>query len=178
MLWLEPEHIFSFMEKKKFLHVSHDSIPPFIPENAKILILGSFPSPGSRKAGFYYAYKTNRFFKILSFLFSEEEPITTEERKSFLCRHRIALYDVIESCDIVGASDSSIRNVTASDIGKIRKGSSSIGQVFTTGIKAAELYRKYHDEDFISLPSPSAANAGMSLTELIGKYSVILSFLN
>ncbi len=166
------------MAKNKYLHVTHDSIPPFVPQDAKILILGSFPSPGSRKEGFYYAYKTNRFFKILSSLFSEEEPMTTEERKAFLNKHAIALYDVIESCDIVGASDSSIRNVLVSDIDGIKAKTPSLRQIFTTGTKAAELYRKYHDDNFLSLPSPSAANAGMSLTELVGKYSVILSFLN
>ncbi len=158
--------------------VTHENIPPFIPKDCKILILGSFPSPVSRKVAFYYAYKTNRFFNVLSSLFHEKEPITKEERMSFLTHHKIGLYDVIYSCSIKGASDSSIDNVTPSDIKKIRKENKSIQQVFTTGKKASELYKKYIGDDFISLPSTSAANASMSIERLIQEYSIILSFLN
>lgn len=158
--------------------VTHESLPPFIPEGAKILILGSFPSPVSRKEGFYYAYKTNRFFKVISSILKEEEPLTKEERMAFLSRHKIALYDVIYSCVITGASDSTIDEVTPCDIDKIRKDHPTIKQVFTTGKKASDLYLKYHDSDYISLPSTSAANAAMSIDELCQHYSIILPFLN
>lgn len=161
-----------------YLHVTHQSIPPFVPENPKILILGSFPSPGSRKAGFYYAYPTNRFFRVLSSLFGEKEPVSKERRMDFLSRHSIALYDVIESCDIIGASDSSIKNVVPSDIKALREKYSSIRMVFTTGRKAEELYLKYQTGEYLPLPSPSAANASVDFMTLKEKYSQILPFLN
>lgn len=160
----------------EYIKVTHDCLKPFVPEDARILILGSFPSPGSRKAKFYYAYHTNRFFKTLSGVFQEEEPITTEERKAFLIRHQIALYDVIESCEIKGASDSSIRNVVPADIHSLIQGT-KIAQVFTTGSKASLLYRKYIGDDNIMLPSPSAANAATSLESLISSYRIILGYL-
>jgi hypoxanthine-DNA glycosylase len=162
---------------KEYQHITHDSIKPFYNKDSKILILGSFPSIGSRKEGFYYAYKTNRFFKILSKLFCEEEPITTEERKVFLLRHNIALFDVIKECDIINSSDSSIKNVIVNDFSKIIS-ESKISKIFTTGTKAKELYLKYVGDNFISLPSPSAANASMSIDELVTEYKVILPYLN
>ena len=164
--------------KNEFTFVTHESIPPFIPKDCRILILGSFPSPVSRKESFYYAHKTNRFFKVLSSLFHEEEPKSKEERVSFLERHRIGLYDVIYSCRIKGASDSTIDDVTPSEIDKIKEENKSIIQVFTTGKKAYELYEKYIGKDAISLPSTSAANASMSIMQLCQHYSIILSYLN
>ncbi len=161
----------------EYIKVNHDCLKPFLPEDAKILILGSFPSPGSRKAQFYYAYKTNRFFQTLAGVFQEKTPMNIEERKTFLQKHHIALYDVIESCEIKGASDSSIRNVIVADIPALIQGT-QIVQVFTTGTKAGNLYRKFIGEDNIMLPSPSAANAAMSLSSLISSYRVILDYLN
>ncbi len=164
--------------KNEYTFVTHESIPPFIPKDCRILILGSFPSPVSRKESFYYAHKTNRFFKVLSSLFHEEEPKSKEERISFLERHKIGLYDVIYSCKIKGASDSSIDDVTPSEINKIKEENKSIIQIFTTGKKAYELYEKYIGNDAISLPSTSAANAIMSIRELCQHYSIILPYLN
>lgn len=161
----------------EYCRVNHDSLKPFVPQDAKILILGSFPSPMSRKMGFYYSFSTNRFFKALAGVFHEVEPKTIEERKAFLVSHHIALYDVIESCDIKGASDSSIKNIIPADIKKMIQGT-KIMKIFTTGTKASTLYRKYIGQDNIMLPSPSAANAQMSLEELICSYRVIFDVLN
>ena len=158
-----------------YLHVTHESIPPFYDSKSQILILGSLPSIGSRKAGFYYAYRTNRFFKVLASLYKETEPLSTEERKSFLLRHHIALFDVIKECDIKGSSDSSIKNPVINDFSFVQE--TKISQVFTTGSLAHKLYNLYVFDDDIPLPSPSAANAQMSLDQLISAYSIILSFL-
>lgn len=160
----------------EYTHITHDCIPPFYDKDSKILILGSLPSIGSRKVGFYYGYKTNRFFLILSRLFNEEEPKTTEERKAFCQKHHIALFDVIYECDIKGSSDSSIKNAVVNDFSKILE-VSPIKAIFTTGSLASDLYRKYVNSDNIPLPSPSAANASMSLDQLCQAYSVILPFL-
>lgn len=92
------------------------SFPIYINDDSKILILGSFPSVKSREYGFYYSHKSNRFFPTLAKIFNEEYPISIEERKDFLQRHNIALYDVVEECDILNSDDSSIRNVKPIDI--------------------------------------------------------------
>ena len=104
-----------------YKHINHDSIPPFYDTNSKILILGSFPSVGSRKSWFYYGHKTNSFLKILSLLFCKKEPITIIDGKLFLKRHNIALFDVIKECNIKGSSDSSIKNVIVNNFSNIFK---------------------------------------------------------
>lgn len=158
--------------------ITHESIKPFINEKSEILILGSLPSVASRKEGFYYAHKQNRFFKILSSIFNEKEPITVIERKDFLNNHHIALYDVIFSCDIYGSSDSSIENVTPINLKELLNKYPNIKRIYTTGKKAKELYDKYlfkqTNTPSISLPSSSAANASMSLEQLIEEYRIIL----
>ena len=158
--------------------VTHESIPPFISKDSNILILGSLPSVKSREYGFFYAHPQNRFFKIIAGVFNEEEPKTIEERKAFLSKHNIALYDVIYACDIYGSSDATIENVEPINLKELLKQYPNIKKIFTTGKKAKELYDKYLlpqvGIDAISLPSSSAANASMSLDKLIDIYRVIL----
>ena len=162
----------------EFQHVTHESIPPFINENSKVLILGSLPSIKSREDGFFYAHPQNRFFKALAGIFNEEEPKTIIDRKEFLNRHNIALYDVIYECDICGSSDSSIKNVVPIKLKELLKQYPNISKIYTTGKKSKDLYDKYLLKDIgieaISLPSSSAANAGMSQSQLIEAYRVIL----
>ena len=86
-------------------------IPPVYNSESKILILGSFPSVKSREVGFFYGHKQNRFWKVLAEIFSDSIPESIDEKKTFLLKNNIALWDVIASCDIEGSSDSSIKNV-------------------------------------------------------------------
>lgn len=159
-------------------HVTHESIPPFINENSKVLILGSLPSVKSREDGFFYAHPQNRFFKALAGIYKEEEPKTIEQRKAFLFNHQIALYDVIYECDICGSSDSSIKNVKAIDLKGILKRYPNIKKIFTTGQKSKSLYDKYLLKEVnieaIALPSSSPANANMKLETLIEEYRKIV----
>ena len=160
----------------EYQHVSHESIPPFINEDSKILILGSLPSIASREQGFFYAHSQNRFFKTIAGVYEEKEPITIEQRKDFLKRHNIALYDVIYECDIVGSSDSSIKNVVPINLKEILKQYPNITKIFTTGKKSKDLFDKYLSTcgvEAIGLPSTSAANASMSLDRLIQEYQII-----
>ncbi|MBR0440170.1 MAG: DNA-deoxyinosine glycosylase [Bacilli bacterium] len=161
----------------KIKHVTHESIPPFINKDSKILILGSLPSVKSREYGFYYAHPQNRFFKLLAEVFNENEPKTTIERKEFLIKHRIGLYDVIYECDICGSSDSSIKNVKAINIKQLLEDYPNIKVIMTTGKKAKELYDRYLfrqcNIEAISLPSSSPANASIQMDKLIDAYQII-----
>ena len=100
------------------------------------------------------------------------------DQKEFCLRHHIALWDVIESCTINGSSDSSIRDVKANDIAWLIS-RSSVHTVFTTGAKAASLYRRYISvpQPCISLPSTSAANAHMRLNDLVKEYTCVRNAL-
>lgn len=154
----------------EYQHVTQP-FEPVYNRDSRILILGSFPSVKSREMGFYYGHPQNRFWKVLSGILEEETPQSVEEKKSMLLRKRVAIYDVIESCDIIGSSDSSIRNVVPADIMGIVE-NSDIKAVFANGKTSAKLYRKYQDEEIglpiTELPSTSPANAAFSLERLMG----------
>lgn len=157
--------------------VDHSCLLPFLEKDSKILILGSFPSVESRRQGFYYAHPTNRFFPALAKAFEEESPLTIEERKAFLSRHHIALYDVIESCLIEKSKDETITDAKPIDLSGLLK-KADIQHIFTTGKKAEKLFRTFFSIPFTPLPSSSSANARMSLEELTGIYAEkILPFL-
>ena len=151
-------------------------IPPQYDENSRILILGSFPSIKSRECGFYYGHPQNRFWKVLSNIFEDVFPKSIEEKKTFLKRHGIALWDVIESCEIEGSADSTIKDVRVNDIGIILK-VSPIKNIFVNGKTAEKYYNKYAKPTLsrkcIVLPSTSPANAVWTLEKLISAWRVI-----
>ncbi|MDD2268673.1 MAG: DNA-deoxyinosine glycosylase [Eubacteriales bacterium] len=155
------------------------TIKPFFNADSKVLILGSFPSPASRDVGFFYGHPQNRFWRVLAAVFSDgiPEPLPdTESKKRFLQKNKIAMWDVLASCEIIGASDSSIRNPVPNDLKMITE-KCSISAIFTTGQVATKLYRKFFYKNNIALPSPSAANAATSEADLIKSYSVIKKYL-
>ncbi len=157
-------------------HVTHDEIPPFYDENSEILILGSMPSKKSREARFYYMHPQNRFWKVLEQIFCEE--IT--DKKEFLTRHHIALWDVLASCDINASSDASIKNPIPNDIEEILN-KSQIKQIFTTGRTSEKYYQKYIypkcKKESICLLSTSPANCAVSMEKLTQNWQVIRKYL-
>lgn len=154
-------------------------LQPIYNENSKILILGSFPSEKSRKNNFYYANKNNRFWHVIEKLL-ESELVSNEDKINKLLTNHIALWDVINSCEIHKSSDSSIKDIIPNDINKIIK-NSNIKYIFVNGKKALELYNKYllpvTKIEAIYLPSTSSANATYSLERLIKEYKIILEYL-
>ena len=138
-------------------------------KNSKIMFLGSVASVKSRDLGYPYASPQNRFWKVLSKLFNENN-INNLNYKEFLLKNKIALWDVIKECEIEGSSDSSIKNVKVNEIWKVIE-ESNINQIFTNGKKAEELYNKYvypkTKIKSICLPSTSPANATKKLENLI-----------
>lgn len=175
-------------------------IPPVWDCESKTLLLGTMPSPASRSAGFFYMHGRNRFWRVLPAVFGEELTYTNRgflttqadkqeraglaaaiaERRDFLVRHHIALWDVLASCEIAGAADASIKNTKANDFTEIFE-KSSIRRVFCTGKTAFTLWQKHcaglYESRFnltsYSLPSTSPANAVWSMEKLIEAYSVL-----
>ncbi|MEA4972274.1 MAG: DNA-deoxyinosine glycosylase [Candidatus Metalachnospira sp.] len=157
-----------------YQHLVH-TFEPVYDKNSKILILGSFPSVKSREANFFYGHPKNRFWNVISSVFECVTPDTIEDKKNFLYNNNIALWDTIHSCDIIGSSDSSIKNVVPSDISLILN-SADINAVFANGAASHKLYMKYcyplTNTDAIKLPSTSPANAAFSLEKLILIWSI------
>ena len=153
--------------------------PPLYDKNSKILILGSFPSVKSREQSFFYGHPQNRFWVVASSVFGCKTPVTIPEKREFLLSNRIALWDVIASCDIIGSSDSSISNVTANDLSEILD-KADIHQIFVNGKTAEKFYNKYTlpqtNRGAICLPSTSPANAAWSVDKLIEAWKIIKQF--
>lgn len=160
----------------EYEHIVH-SFEPVYDKASEILILGTLPSVKSRENNFYYGHKQNRFWKVLATLLKEPVPDTIEEKKAMLIAHRIALWDVIQSCDIKGSSDSSIKNVQPTDIGMILE-KTNITRIYANGNKAGQLYKRYQFPvtgiEAMVLPSTSPANAAWSLERLCKAWHVIL----
>lgn len=153
------------------------NIKPVYDENSRLLILGSFPSVKSREQQFFYGHKQNRFWKVLAAVMEDVVPETIEEKRSFLLKHHIAVWDVIQSCTITGSSDATIKDVKVNDLSCILQ-TANISHIYANGGKSYELYRKYTypitKREIIKLPSTSPANAGYSLERLVQEWRKIL----
>lgn len=154
------------------------NIDPVFDENSEILILGSFPSVKSRECGFFYGHKQNRFWKVTASVFGCKVPQTVEEKKAFLLKNHIALWDVIAECEISASADSSIKNAAANDIGIILN-SAEIKAIFVNGKTAEKYYNKYilpkTGISAVCLPSTSPANAAQSVEKLSEKWKAEIS---
>ncbi|RSX49898.1 uracil-DNA glycosylase family protein [Bifidobacterium castoris] len=167
----------------RWMRVEH-GFPPLFDARSRVLFLGTMASPKSREAGFFYMHPRNRFWPIMDSLFADpDDPADTvgtsaASRRAFALRHRFALWDTVESCEILGASDASIRDVVPSDLAPIVRGS-EIRHIYPCGAKAAALYERYCrpmllddgiDLPSTPLPSTSPAYAARTLDNLIAIY--------
>ena len=119
---------------KTYEKVTH-TFEPVYDENSRILILGTFPSVKSREQQFYYGHPQNRFWKLLAALTGWKVPKTISEKKELLLQNGIAIWDVVASCEIVGSSDSSIRNVVPADLNRILQ-AAPVRKIYANGGKS------------------------------------------
>jgi double-stranded uracil-DNA glycosylase len=155
-------------------------IPPLYDKESKVLILGSFPSVKSREAHFFYHHPQNRFWRVISAVIGEEVPITIEEKREMLLRNGIAVWDVIQSCEIVGSADSSIKNAVPNDLTEILN-TAQLKRIISNGATSYQLYMKHifpvTGIEALKLPSTSPANASCSMDCLIKEWSILRTFL-
>ena len=151
-------------------------IPPLFNEESETLILGSFPSVKSREAAFFYGHPQNRFWAVVAEIYGCEKPQTVEEKKKLVLENKLAMWDVIESCEIEGSADSTISNVTANDLSVILN-NSKVDRIFVNGKTAEKYYNKYTYPKTgikaICLPSTSPANAAWRIERLVEAWKII-----
>lgn len=152
---------------------------PLVRPDSRILILGSYPSPLSFESGFYYGHPRNRFWPVIAELLGQPVPHSVDEKKALLIENHIALWDVLDSCEIKGASDASIRNPVINQIGPL-VADSKIQAVFFNGAKAAQLFARYCpplEIPSFRMPSTSPANAAWNFERLKKEWAAILPYL-
>lgn len=153
--------------------------PPVYDERSSILILGSFPSVKSREQGFFYGHPQNRFWRVLAAVYHDEVPMTVPDRRAFLLRHGVALWDVLAACEIEGSADASIRAAVTNDLSPILA-EAPIRGIFANGQTAGKLYRTHIEpltgRPAVVLPSTSPANAAWSQERLIVAWKVVAAW--
>ena len=153
-------------------------IAPVFDGCSEILILGSFPSVKSRETAFFYGHPQNRFWRVLSALFEEQTPETVEEKRAFLLRRRIAVWDVLAACDIEGSADSTISDAVPNDLTVILD-AAPIRRIYVNGQTAKKYYDRFLKprlgKEAYPLPSTSPANAAWSLARLTEAWRCILN---
>lgn len=154
---------------------------PTVNKNSRVLILGTIPSIESLRKQERYGHKSNQFWRIIFTLFDKPLPDNYEEKNDFLIKNNIAIWDVLESCEGKGSLDSNIVNEKPNDFKAFFKEYPQIKHVFFTGKKAEEFYKRYVGFDkyriYTTLPSPSPANARMTLSEKTEHWKVLLEVI-
>ena len=143
-----------------------------LPGDRCAAFLGEEPLPGDRCAA---------FLGEEPLLAGEARSATLEEsieaKRAMLLRHGIALWDVIESCDIKGSSDASIKNVVPARIERVVC-AAPVRAVVCNGGTAGRLYKRYLQKrvgiEAVVLPSTSPANAAWSLDRLVARWDEVL----
>ena len=137
---------------------------PVFDKDSRVLILGSFPSVKSRQIDFYYGNKQNRFWGTVCGFWGEEIPETTEGKKDFLYRRKIALWDMATACEIEGSSDASVRNAELANLDEVLL-HAKIEKILLNGTLAYELFMRAYaslSDIAVKMPSTSPANPRFS----------------
>ena len=144
------------------------SFHPVANTDATVLILGSMPGKESLNQNQYYAHPQNAFWKIMGELVGFDPRLPYEERLHKLTATRIALWDVLASCERESSLDTHIRKEKANDFEAFLLQHPHITRVFFNGAKAEQSFNKFVLEEqklppliYQRLPSTSPAHAGM-----------------
>lgn len=145
------------------MFVTH-AFAPVYDRRSRWLVLGTMPSPQSVRHGFYYSHPQNRFWPLMAALFGELLPRTPEEKAALALRHGVALWDVLASCEIEGASDASIKHPVPNDFTRLLR-EAPIERIYATGKAAHGLFQRLVapslGREAIYLPSTSPANQAL-----------------
>lgn len=148
-----------------------ESFAPIIPENARILILGTMPGAMSLQKQQYYGFPQNAFWKILFSYFRQADvPQNYSERVKLLHEQKIALWDVLANCDRKGSLDIHIKNQMPNNIPKLIQQQPTIEKILFNGKESYKYFSKSFPElvDFAHevIPSTSPANTVKFTTKL------------
>lgn len=151
---------------------------PIVSKDSCILLLGTMPSEESLRIQEYYGHKSNQFWKIIFTLFEKSISTNYKEKIALLLEYRIALWDVLAGCEGIGSADSNIKNEKPNNFKIFFDDYPLINHIFFTSKKAEEFYKKYigfdENKTYITLPSPSPANAAISLSQKVEKWQILL----
>lgn len=136
------------------LNIEEHPLKPFLPVNAVLLMLGSFPPQKKRwSMDFFYPNLQNDMWRIFGIIFfQDKEHFLIPDRKvfdkgrivEFLNKKGIALYDTASSVRRLqdNASDKFLEVVEPTDIALLLKQLPACKAIVTTGQKATDTIRE------------------------------------
>ena len=150
-------------------------------EDSEILILGTIPSSSSIEKKEYYYHYANYNWDYLAKIYDEPRSRTWTEKKEFLHRHHIALWDMYEYSDIPGSVDKGLGEFN--DLAGFLKRHLSITKILLNGKKTAKAFQEYTEKvsaipDYVRafpLPSTSGANASIPREVVLSAWKEALS---
>jgi hypoxanthine-DNA glycosylase len=152
-------------------------LPPIIDRQARVLILGSFPSEASLSARHYYAHRRNQFWRLLAAILGQPLPELDYAAKQAAVRAAgLAVWDVYAACRREGSLDSAIRDGEENDFSRLADLAPHLARVCFNGRTAARFERRLADLGYevVVLPSSSPANAGWSFQRKLDRWQEAL----
>jgi hypoxanthine-DNA glycosylase len=135
-------------------------LPPLLAPDARVLVLGSFPSEASLAARQYYAHPRNHFWPILGTLLNEPLAEMSYAERTLRVRSRgIAIWDTIVACERAGSLDAAIRNAERGEIARVRRVAKGLRAVAFNGGTAARAEAAWRDAGYATLKLPSSSPA-------------------
>ena len=150
-----------------------EGLPPVVGDDARVLILGSFPSERSLLVGEYYANRRNQFWQLMAALFDVGVDLHYPERVEALTGHGVALWDVVHSCRRAGSLDAKIdkSSLTVNDFGPLLHQHPGIRRIVVNGATAFELFQARVQCELPAVRLPSSSGAlPMSLADKLQRW--------
>jgi hypoxanthine-DNA glycosylase len=152
-------------------------LAPVIGADARVLILGSFPSARSLETGEYYANRRNQFWPLLGAVLGFDAGLSYDERIATVVDRGVALWDVVHSCRREGSMDNKIdrKSVTVNDFDTLLTDHPAVCQVFVNGLTAFDLFGRHVETTLPAARLPSSSGAmTMSFTDKLARWSVVM----
>jgi hypoxanthine-DNA glycosylase len=135
-------------------------LAPVIASDARVLILGSFPSEASLAAKQYYAHPRNHFWPILGAVLHEPlDELPYAERLLRVQAHRVAIWDTIVACERAGSLDASIRNAERGEMRRVHRVAPELVAVCFNGQTAARARPVWVEAGYKTIVMPSTSPA-------------------
>jgi hypoxanthine-DNA glycosylase len=154
-------------------------LAPVLAPDARVVILGSFPSEASLTAQQYYAHPRNHFWPILGEVLHEPlAQLPYAERLARVKAHRVAIWDTIVECERSGSLDAAIRNAVQGEIHRVQRIARNLRAVCFNGKTAARAQRAWTDAGYTTLVMPSTSPAyTLPIAEKLAQWRALARFL-
>lgn len=151
------------------------SLPPIVNNSTRILILGTMPSEDSLSYQQYYNNPNNQFWKIIFSILNKGVSINKYNKKmELLEKHKIGLWDVIDSCEREGSADRKISNQIINDFDSFFSRFPNIKIVLFNGQDSFKFYKSVYsistNKKFLILSSTSSLNTHKTIDEKIKEW--------